>query len=322
VALPLAQGLPLGDVLADPTIDPEDLDGAARLLARLARDATGNGPAGNLAHLPAPLQTINAFLARLQQAAPTVDTVDALVAVQEFLAGPALEEEASGERSHLRSAVAEELDSGDNTTALEQALTQRPGGAAASHAAKLAGELELGELLPAVLRHCEALPEDAGAIRAAWHLGADDAADTLLALWDRLDPGGDDAGPRDKRTLGPGLAATMARAALVGGAGMAARTGALRVIHRAQTDPEPDVRSAAVVACLDLSPNMLDELARANLVELLGDPAPVVAAAAAGACGPLQLTAARDRLASLAAGHPEEMVRQAAKRSLDALSAA
>jgi hypothetical protein len=47
-----------------------------------------------------------------------------------------------------------------------------------------------------------------------------------------------------------------------------------------------------------------------------------VAAAAAGACGPLQLTAARDRLASLAAGHPEEMVRQAAKRSLDALAAA
>ena len=39
------------------------------------------------------------------------------------------------------------------------------------------------------------------------------------------------------------------------------------------------------------------------------------------ACGPLGLTASRDRLASLSAGHPEEMVRQAAARSLEALNA-
>lgn len=322
MALPLAQGLPLGDVLSDPTLEPEDLDGAARVLSRLARDAMGSGPAGNLSHLPAPLQVIGAFLARIREALPTVDTVEALAAIRVFLDGPALEEEASGERVTLRSVVAEELESGDNAGALRAALTEHPGTAVAAQAAKLAGELELAELLPEVLNHLDALPADAGAIRTAWALDAEAAADTLLELWGRVSDEGTDDSPRDKRTLGPGLARTMARAAIVGGAGTVARTRALRVIHLAQRDPEPDVRSAAVVSCLDLSPNMLDELARENLIALLGDPAPVVAAAAAGACGPLRITAAHERLASLAAAHPEEMVRQAAKRSLDLLDAA
>lgn len=319
VALPLAQGLPLGDVLADPTLEPEDLDGAARLLARLARDAASEGYTGTLAHLPGALHVVGTFLARIQQAVPTVDTVEALVAIRRFLAGPTLEEEASGERMILRSMVTEELDSGDNAGALRSALEAHPGSAAASRAAKLAGELEFAALLPGVLSHLDALPADAGAIRAAWALDAEAAADTLLELWPALQEAGAPHAPRDKRTLGPELPRTMARAAIAGGAGLVARTAALPIIHLAQLDPEPDVRSAAIVACLDLAPNMLDELARENLLALLGDPAPVVAAAAAGACGVLALTRAKDRLASLAAAHPEEMVRQAATRSLDAL---
>ena len=72
VALPLAQGLPLAEVLADTTPEPEDLHGAARLLATLAEAAVEDQHAGSLDHLAGALPLVESFLSLVNDAHVTL----------------------------------------------------------------------------------------------------------------------------------------------------------------------------------------------------------------------------------------------------------